>query len=118
MNNHHDIYVEACTAGHAAGAACTPKPMHVRYRDRAGNETIETVDDGPCGFAWVNIPGTSSFARWARKEDLARKDYPSGLSFWISSHDQSLTRKAAHAEAFAEVLRKHGVDAKARSRMD
>lgn len=116
--NQREIYIEACTAGHAAGMACNPAPMRVRYRGRDGEDRVEVVDDGPCGFAWVNIPGTGAFARWAKSEGHARKDYPKGLCFWISDHDQSMARKEAHARAFAAVLVKHGIKAVARSRMD
>tara|TARA_B100000686_G_C16598435_1_gene867343 strand:+ start:109 stop:591 length:483 start_codon:yes stop_codon:yes gene_type:complete len=77
------------------------------------------VEDGLCGFAWVNLyPATSSFARWLKKEGIGRKGYPSGLSIWIDDFNQSLQKKETYARAYAEVLRDYGYKAYSSSRMD
>lgn len=98
---YRSIYEKAQTAGREAGEAVSPIPMIVSgYED-------QPVVDGVCGFAWVNIrPGNSSFARWLKKENLARTDsYNGGVTIWISAWGQSYERKMAHAEALAESLK-------------
>jgi len=82
-------------------------------------QTYAPVTAGVCGFAWVKIqPATSSFARWLKKNDLARKGYGPGIDISISAYGQSMTRKAAYAGAFASVLRDAGIRAHSQSRMD
>lgn len=62
--------------------------------------------EGACGFAWILIrPGTSSFARWLVSTGRASKSYLGGVQIFIGAHGQSAERKAAHAEAMAEVFR-------------
>jgi len=79
-----------------------------------------TVSEGVCGFAWIVIkPGTSSFARWLVKRELAKAHYYGGVSIWVSLFNQSMERKERYAEAFAHVLRDlYQVTAYAGSRMD
>jgi len=107
------VWKEAYEAGKASGEGVTPKPMGVTD----GTQTW-VVEDGVCGFAWIKFPGNSSFGRWMKKQGLARKAYPSGLSYWVSEFNQSMNRKEAFASAAAEVLRKHGIKAYSGSRMD
>lgn len=130
--NFQEAWNAAHAAGMAAGNAITPTPMIVRNGSimvngvpldpsRADNTVIDVVADGVCGFAWVTVhPGTSSFARWAIKEKNARKEYGGGVCLtWVSYFNQSMTRKEAYAQAFAEVLRDRlGVKAYSHSRMD
>jgi hypothetical protein len=101
--------------GMKAAMAATPTPMIVT--DREGNH-IDYVPEGPCGFAWINVPGNTSFGRWLKKRGLARPDYPTGLSVWISAYEQSHDRKAAHARAMARYLQEQGIQCCARSRLD
>lgn len=64
-----------------------------------------------CGFAWVNFPGNTKFARWAKKMGLASKHYPSGLSIWyskFSTNTQSVSVHEAAAQAVRDVL-SHGL---------
>lgn len=110
----YDIHVEASTAGAEAAANCIPTPMVVT--DRGGYR--EVVADGVCGFAWVTFPGNTAFGRAMKKAGIADTAYPKGLMVWISDYGQSMARKEAHARAYAEVLRKHGIKAYAASRMD
>ena len=76
------------------------------------------VEDGVCGFAWVNVPGNSSFGRWLKKNGYGRKGYPKGIDVSIHEFGQSMQRKEAAARAMAEVLRKGGVKARSQSWMD
>lgn len=98
-------------------AAIAEKPRVMRVYDEAGN-LIDRVTEGPCGFAWLNVPGNTSFGRWLKKDGIARPDYPTGLCVWISAYDQSHDRKAAHAYAMARYLQQQGIECSARSRLD
>lgn len=102
-----EIYQRAYEAGVKAANDIKPKitPMKVVGRDK---EYI--VPEGPCGFAWISFKGNTSFGRWAKKQGLSRKSYPSGFCIWISDYGQSMYMKDAHASAMAEVLREAGVD--------
>ena len=115
------LFDAANIAGVLAAKAVTPEPMHVVGHDpRTGMKIrYEPVLDGVCGFAWVKIrPATSRFARWLKRTDKGSSAYGGGLMVWISDHRQSLTLKAAHARAMADVLRAAGINAYAESRMD
>lgn len=116
------IYDEAVAAGKAAGNADRPTPMVVRQHASVMDDDSPVtqqwyVADGPCGFAWVNVPGNSAMGRYM-KSIGHRKGYPKGISYWVGDHGQSISRKEAHARAFAKVMRDNGIDAYADSRMD
>ena len=98
-------------------AAMAEQPRVMRVYDQAGN-LIDRVTEGPCGFAWLHVPGNTSFGRWPKKKGLARPDYPTGLRVWISAYNQSHVRKAAHAYAMASYLQSHGIECSSRSRLD
>ena len=106
---------EAWRAGMMAATQYKPRPMLVT--DEAGT-ILDRVDDGPCGFAWVNVPGNTSFGKWLKKNNLARDDYPKGLCIWISDHNQSYERKRVHANAMALYLSDNGIVCSARGRLD
>lgn len=109
------LYEKADAAGKAAAVACVPNPMVVCQ----GDAIVEVVNDGVCGFAWVTVrPGNSSFALWLKKNMGARRAYYGGMELWVSSYGQSMARKEAYAQAFANVLREAGINAYAGSRMD
>ena len=119
------IFVEADKAGKAAAESHTPAPMTVVQHlnplddDSPVTKVYEPIMDGVCGFAWVCIrPGTSSFARYIKKNHGAHKGYPSGMDLWIGDYGQSMERKEAYARAFAAIVRDHGIQAFAQSRMD
>jgi len=109
------LWDEAWQAGVKAAMAVTPRPMIVMDQD---GKPVDYVSEGPCGFAWLNVPGNTSFGKWLQKQGIARPDYPKGLSVWISAYEQSYTRKAAHARAMADVLKANGIECGARSRLD
>lgn len=122
------IYDSAVQAARKAVSECVPTPMIVG--EAAGpfsNEfkpgaQLHYVPDGVCGFAWVTIPGNTSFGRWAKQAGVARPGYPSGLQIsafkMVPQINQSLTKGEAAAHAAAKVLREAGVDACAGSRID
>jgi hypothetical protein len=109
------LYLNAWLAGREAARNCKPRPMIVTT---AEGDWIDYVDDGACGFGWVNVPGNTSFGKWLKKNNRARPDYPTGLSIWISDYGQSYERKAAHAGAMAAYLQGKGIKCYAGSRLD
>ena len=119
------IFAEAMEAGRKAAEALTPTPMVVGHAvGILGNEIdyskdVYYVEDGVCGFAWVNVtPATSSFARWLKKTEKAHKSYYGGVDVWIGDYNQSMQKKEAHAHAMAKIFTKYGFTAYGMSRMD
>lgn len=119
------IYNKAHEAGLAAGNGSKPQPMIVGQSSTIFGSDIDYskptyfVEDGVCGFAWVNIrPGTSSFAKYLVKSGHAHKAYHGGIDVWVRDFGQSMQRKEAYAEAFAKVLKEEGFNVYAGSRMD
>ena len=110
----------AVEKGNAAAEASVPDVMVVSD-PRTGQEWHES--EGVCGFAEVRLSnGANSFAKWAKKNANFSKHYYGGLYYWVGGFGQSMTRKAAFAQACAghlnEALSGHGVEAFATSRMD
>ena len=119
-----EIYNKARLAGLTAGNNSKPIPMGVIACNPITNEPIAVVDivsEGVCGFAWIsmkmNTPENRKFISWAKKQNLISKTHE-GFWFWVSDYNQSMTRKEAYANAFANVLREHGIKCYADSRMD
>lgn len=118
------LHAKAHEAGHAAATAASPVPMIVGSPSTPLGSDIDPSKptyfeaEGVCGFAWVETKGTTSFARQAVKAGIFRKSYSGGVSLWVSGYGQSMQRKEAYADAYAEVLSKSGVSAYAGSRMD
>jgi len=108
-------------AGQLAVSAMSVNPMIVEQPGRS-----YYVADGVCGFAWVDITpknkGNTTLGKQERKilecagfrKDWTGKKY----NLWISGFNQSMQKKEAYAHAYAEVLRKAGLNAYAGSRMD
>jgi hypothetical protein len=111
---YQEIINQAYKAGIEAGKNARPIPMYVIDQ----GIPIDRIDDGACGFAWVNFAGNTAFGKWAKKQGLARSHYPSGLCIWVSEFGQSVDRKEAFAGAYAKVLKDNGIDAYAGSRLD
>jgi hypothetical protein len=108
------IYKEAKAAGIAAGNAIKPIAMKV-----VGGGCEYLVEDGACGFASVIItPARGKFVSWCKANKIGTKSYYGGWEIFIHDHNQSMQRKEAHALAFVEVLKKHGLDCYMTSRMD
>ena len=122
----HTIYSEAHSKGIAAGNACTPTPMVVGEPTTPLGNDIDyskdtwLVNDGVCGFAWINIkPARGKFVTWMKKNNIGRTDsYYGGYTIWVSGFGQSMTRKENYARAFVKVLEENGLKAYAMSRMD
>jgi hypothetical protein len=111
-----DLFNAANIAGAAAATTCAVAPMVVTWNGGANREVVE---DGVCGFAWVNIkPAVGPFVKYLKANKIGHKSYHGGWDIWISDYGQSMTRKEAHADAMAEYLRAHGLKAYAQSRMD
>lgn len=117
------LYAAADAAGKQAAALLTPEPMVVVQRANPFDDSSPIVKayapelDGPCGFAWINVPGNSAFGRYAKKLGH-RKGYPKGIDIWVRDYRQSYQLKDAYARGFAAVLRANGVNAYAQSRLD
>ena len=118
------VWAAAHEAGHGAATAITPRtvvfgsPSTPLGSDVDYSKPFYVETEGVCGFAWVEFAGNTAFGRWAKSAGLARKGYPKGLSYWVSGYGQSMERKEAYAQAFADVLRGSGIKAYAASRMD
>ena len=85
------------------------------------------TDWDACGFAWVNIykhnskriDGRSKIAR-VLKQAGVRQDYTRTFQIWNAGGygGQSISIKEAAASAYAAVLKQHGFEAYAGSRLD
>lgn len=116
------LVAKAEAAGMAALVAAKPTPMVITEADIFGRPKPGAQryyeSEGPCGFAWIHFAGNTEFGRWAKKNDVARADYPKGLCVWVSEGGQSVERKEAYARAYAAVLKEAGIDCYANSRLD
>lgn len=121
-----DLYAAAREAGLEAVRNLKVVPMVVGTPKSLWSNEFDTsqptyyVEDGVCGFAWVNVkPGNSKLANWLKANGLARSDsYYGGVTVWIGEFNQSMQKKEAYARAFAKVLSDNGVRAYSDSRMD
>lgn len=95
--------------------------------------TINGVDRGACGFAWVTVDGNEPIARFCRKEAAkpehqnhshralyGSKGYPKGWQWWKPGQfgGQAVDVHEAGARAFRDVLGKYGIRADVGSRLD
>jgi hypothetical protein len=117
-DQYQNLVKSAHEAGMAALEAACPTPMIVTGGVPGEPPKTWYVEEGACGFAWVEFAGSTSFGRWAKKTGLASKAYPKGLMIWVSEGGQSIDRKEAYASAFAKVLNEAGIKAYANSRLD
>jgi len=117
------IYDEAQTAGMEAGNKAIPAPMVVQEHsnmmdDKSPVKQEWYVAEGVCGFAWVNVKDRV-FGQWLKDMGYGDHDsYYRGVTIWCSQFGQSMQRKEAWAQAFAEVLTKHNIRSYSQSRMD
>ena len=107
--------------------------------DRAHTAAAKAADEAeasattwfPCGFAWVTIGGNEPLARHCRgavdegdpdatQLRYGAKGYPRGWTWWCPGHrtTQRMATYEAACRAFADVLRRHGVECTVGSRMD
>lgn len=128
-----NILAEADVAGRAAVAVAKVTPMIVGSAKSLFSNEIdysqptEFVEDGVCGFAWVNVypefKGNTKLGKEERKvlERLGfSKDWENNKRFylWVSDFNQSMQKKETYARAYAKVLSANGVTASSMSRMD
>jgi len=100
------IFELARDAGKQAEAECVPTPMKI-----SGGELIM---DGECGGAYVRIPDArKGFAHWLKTNGHGDRDHRVGILFYAETNTQSADRAMAYAEAFAQVLRRNGVECSA-----
>ena len=95
-------------------ATSAAERAEVDFRARHG-------EPGYCGFAWVKVSEKASTQLGRALKTVGfRKSYNGGLDLWNpgGSGTQSMDIKEAGAEAYAEVLRKFGINAYACSRAD
>ena len=109
--NPADIYQEASKAAQEAVTAFVEKHGEPMY----------------CGFGHVNIvPARGSFVSWCKKMDIGSNAYRGGwdISYYkfmeghANSHTQSLDLKEIACDAFANVLKQHGMTAYGIGRAD
>lgn len=116
---------EAHTAGMVALNQARPTPMVVGSETRFMSGDIDYnkptyfVEGGVCGFAWVHInKGQTKFVNQLKKLGIGRKSYYGGYDIWVYEGGQSMERKMAYANAYAQVLRSYGIECYGDSRMD
>lgn len=120
------MFQRAHEAGMKAGNDCKPTPMVVQQHASPLDDTSPVnqqwyVGEGACGFAWIKIgDARQPFCRWLKKTGKVReRSYGGGYSIWVGEFGQSIARKEAYAQAFAEVLRQGGIQrVYAQSRLD
>jgi hypothetical protein len=77
------------------------------------------VESGVCGFAGVVIkPARGKFVSYLKSIGKGNKHYYGGWYMSVREFGQSLTRKEAYADAFADVLKEVGMRVYVDSRMD
>ena len=124
LNTFEELYLTAHKAGLQALLAVAPTPLVAVERANPfdGNSAIVAADyvtGGLCGFAWVVVkPASSEFARWLLKNELANRHEGGRTVIWIREGGQSIECKQLYAQAFAEVLKANGINARPYSRLD
>lgn len=77
------------------------------------------VEGGVCGFAGVVIkPARGKFVSYLKSIGKGNKHYYGGWYVSVREFGQSLARKEAYADAFADVLKEVGMRVYVDSRMD
>jgi len=125
--NYKKILAYAHNAGMAAGSAKVATPMTLVESDLFDNPIGKTyyVPEGPCGFAWVvtHEHGNGKFVKYLKSisdgMSVGSKYYYGGYYVkWVGEFGQSIEKKEAYADAYAAVLKDHGIKAYSGSRLD
>ena len=79
-------------------------------------------DGGPCGFAWVDVYKVRSNSKLGKALQSVgfRKSYTKSLQLWNPAKFgcQNIDTLEEGARAYAAVLKRHGIEAYAGSRLD
>jgi hypothetical protein len=131
-----DLFTAICKKADTAGKAAVEKlqviPMIVGQETSLFSNKIDYakptyfVEDGVCGFAWVDVyPVHKGNTRLGKEErrvleaaGFRKNDYTKTYQRWISAYNQSMQKKETYAAAFAKVLRENGMKAYSGSRLD
>ena len=103
-----EIHFEATVAAEQAAAKF--------FQEKLGGQ-----DQYACGFAWVTVFEKASTRLGRRLKEVGfRKSYDGGLQLWNPSNFrcQNVDTLEEGARAYAEVLKRHGIQAYAGSRLD
>lgn len=88
----------------------------------AADMKAQRGDGFPCGFAWVVVHGVKLNTRLGKEMKRVgfSKNYGGGIQLWNPSRNmaQNVDILMAGARAYAEVLKRNGIDAYADSRWD
>ena len=78
---------------------------------KAVENDVETGDNWfPCGRASLKLPANTKFGRWLKKNNLASKNYPTGLSIYPPNlNTQKLSVYKAWADEFSAVLSSNNI---------
>lgn len=109
--------LEQLTAIHESAQQAAKTAANNFFQDRLGGR-----DQFACGFAWVDVVGVRSNSQLGRQlQQLGfRKSYTRSLQLWNPSGFgcQNIDTLEHGAVAYAAVLKSHGIDAYAGSRLD
>ena len=108
IDNIESIHNEATQAAETAAAKF--------FQEKLGGR-----DRFACGFAWVIVPEKASTKLGRALKTVGfDKAYGGGLQLWNPSHFpcQNVDTLEEGARAYAEVLKKYGIEAYAGSRLD
>lgn len=93
MDDFSSIWAEAKAAAQKAAE---------EQNNNLGPESSRGFD---CGFAWVNFPGNTAFARWAKKSGISSDHYPKGQSIRYGKLHSVPTQSVSVHEAAARAAR-------------
>jgi hypothetical protein len=117
--NFQDIMDRAIDEAVNESRRITPQPMTV-----GGGSSNQTyfVEDGLCGFAWINLPKRGKFSNWLLENGYARvNSYGPGIRIWYSYlglDTQSYERNKAGCYAAAKVFQEYGFKCEVDYRLD
>lgn len=102
---------------HQQATAAAQTAANKFFQERLGGQ-----DQYACGFAWVNVYKVRSNSKLGKALQAVgfKKSYDGGLQLWNpSGHNcQNVDTKEHGAVAYATVLKQHGIEAYAGSRLD
>ena len=108
IDNIESIHNEATQAAEAAAAKF--------FQEKLGGR-----DQYACGFAWVSVFEKASTKLGRKLKEVGfRRSYDGGLQLWNPSNFgcQNVDTLEEGARAYAEVLKRYGIQAYAGSRLD